>query len=93
MGSNQNVSGSDGALALVPLPDAIKPYKGVTRRQLLALIHSGRLPAARVGRAFLVSPADVANLFQPKLQPAPARKVRESETARVERQLANAGIV
>jgi excisionase family DNA binding protein len=35
---------------------------GVSRRRVLALVASGRLPAVRVGNQFLIQPADLAKV-------------------------------
>lgn len=79
---------------LVTLDIAIKPYKGVSRSMARKWIREGRLPATKIGRAYLVSPADLASLLRPTLrQPSKGeRKKRETETERAERQLAKAGL-
>jgi hypothetical protein len=79
---------------LVPLDEAVEPYHGVTVRMLRDRINAGQLPAVKIGRRYLVSPADIAAMLVPRLlatsRPKPKR---ESERARIERQLAKAGIV
>jgi hypothetical protein len=78
---------------LVPLDEAVRPYHGVTVRMLRARINGGLLPAVKMGRAYLVSPSDVAALLTPKLLATPATKrKRETEHERAVRQLAQAGI-
>ncbi len=77
---------------LVPLEIAIRPYVGVSRRMVRAWIASGRLAAVKVGRAWLVEPGALQALLQPKLQPPRPRRVRESESQRIDRQLRAAGI-
>ncbi len=79
--------------ALLPLRDALVRYPGISLETARRLIRDGKLPAVLIGRIYLVSPADVAKLFAPKLRNGPApRKPRESETARAERQLTEAGL-
>jgi len=92
MGSNQHASDAGETPALVPLAEALKRYQGVSVRVGRELIKSAKLPATRVGREYLVSPADVAALLAPRLLPGRPRKIRESETQRIERQLREAGI-
>jgi len=82
----------DGVPRLVPLDEAMRPYRGVTRRMLQCWVRTGRLPAVRAGRGYLVSPADLASLLTPKLREPKARKPRESESSRIARQLAQAGV-
>jgi excisionase family DNA binding protein len=77
---------------LVTLDTAISPYKGISLRTARNWITSGRLPATKVGPRYLVDPDDVARLLAPTLRTKPARPGRESENARAERQLANAGL-
>ncbi len=73
---------------LVPLTALpIKP------RAARAMIARGELPAVRRGRAYLVRREDVERVFAPTIRSPPARNKRESETARLHRQLAAAGIV
>jgi excisionase family DNA binding protein len=78
--------------ALVTLDEAIRPYKGVSLRMIRGWIACGRLPATRLGRAYLVAPSDVAALLTPKLRAVPDRQRRETPTERAERQLAAAGV-
>ena len=77
---------------LVTLNVAIALYKGVSLRTARNWIRDGKLPAAKAGRGYLVDPADVARLLTPQLRAAPAKCRRESENARAERQLAQAGL-
>lgn len=77
---------------LMPIAEAIKPYRGLTVRMVIRLIHDGRLAATKIGRGYLVDPADVAALLRPTLRQPKARPARESESARIARQLAKAGI-
>lgn len=69
------------AIVLVPLIDAIAPYRGVSLRSVREWIKSGKLPASKVGRNYLVDPADVAALLRPTLRtsPPPGKRPRESE--------------
>jgi hypothetical protein len=61
---------------------------------LRARINGGQLPAVKMGRAYLVAPADVAALLTPKLLVTPTvKRKRETERERIERQLRQAGIV
>jgi excisionase family DNA binding protein len=79
---------------LVTLAAALAAYPGVSLRTGRALIASGRLPAAKIGREYFVDPSDVANLFKPVLRVPSADIVRgEGPTARENRQLAASGIV
>jgi excisionase family DNA binding protein len=77
---------------LVTLDVAIAPYRGVSLRTARGWIRDGKLPAAKAGRGYLVDPADVARLLTPQLRAAGTRPKRESENARAERQLAEAGV-
>lgn len=92
MSSHQSETVTSAEHALVTLPDAAQAYRGVTVRALRAWIHRGLLPASKVGKVYLVAPADVAKLLEPKVRPAPAPRSRESERARIERQLRDAGV-
>jgi hypothetical protein len=67
---------------------------GRSRRWIRSRILAGKLPASRPDGAleYRVDLADIEALCSPKLQAAPARPKRESERARVERQLAAAGV-
>jgi hypothetical protein len=78
---------------LVTLETARKPYESITVRMLRAAIARGNLAATKIGRNLMVSPADVATLFTPKLRPVPARPRRETPTQRADRQLRAAGFV
>jgi excisionase family DNA binding protein len=77
---------------LLPLDEAVAPYRGVNVRMARRWIAAGRLPATKVGRGYLVSPDDVAALLRPTLREPKARLTRESESVRIARQLAEAGI-
>jgi excisionase family DNA binding protein len=77
---------------LVTLDVAIQPYRGVSLRTARNLIRDGRLPATKLGRSYLVSPADVAALLRPVLRQVAERPKREGENARAERQLRAAGV-
>lgn len=77
---------------LVTLDIAIAPYHGVSLRTARNWIRNGLLPAAKLGRGYLVSPDDVARLLAPKLRAAPAKAERETPMARAVRQLRRAGI-
>lgn len=92
MSTYPSESAASGQPRLVPLPDAARLYRGVSIRSLRSLIKRGRLPATKVGRAYLVDPRDVAALLQPTLRSAQPERRRESESARIERQLRNAGV-
>jgi excisionase family DNA binding protein len=83
---------SDVSPSLLTLDEAIAPYRGVTIPMVRAWIRRGELPAVRAGRGYLVDPADLAARLRPTLRTPPARPSRESETARAERQLREAGI-
>jgi hypothetical protein len=78
---------------LVTLETARKPYESVSVRTLREAIARGALPASKIGRCLMVSPADVAALFAPKLRRQPRRPQRETPNQRAERQLRAAGIV
>lgn len=56
------------APALLPLPDALAPYPGVSTRFVRKLIAQGKLPAVKIGRAYHVRPADLAALFAPTVR-------------------------
>ncbi len=60
-------------------------------RALRALIHSGRLPAALVGKSYVVDEGDLLALFRPVLRPRDGIVRGESPTMREQRQLARAG--
>jgi excisionase family DNA binding protein len=76
---------------LLTLDEAIKPYS-ISKRTARRLIAAGKLPASQPGRELLVNPDDLARLLAPTLRPAAAKPRRESETSRIERQLAEAGL-
>jgi excisionase family DNA binding protein len=76
---------------LLPLCEAIRPYRGVSLRTARNWIRDGKLPATKAGRGYLVSPADVGRLLTPVIRSAPRPK-RESENARALRQLREAGV-
>ena len=78
---------------LVTLETARKPYEAVSVRMLRALIALGKLPVTKIGRNLMVSPADVATLFAPKVRPASPRLRRETPNQRADRQLRAAGMV
>jgi excisionase family DNA binding protein len=65
----------------------------VSPRKLIRLIAAGKLPAAKVGRGYLVDPRDVRALFTPKLRLPRAERERRSPKEREREQLAAAGIV
>jgi len=77
--------------SLLPLEEALAPYRGVSVRSARALIASGRLPAAKVGRAYLVAPDDLARLLAPVLRAPVGAQRGEGPNARADRQLASAG--
>ena len=79
-------------VTLVTLTDAIRPYRGVSLRMIRTWIATGRLPATKLGRAYLVAPSDVAALLTPKLRDVSAPCKRETESERIARQLAEAGV-
>lgn len=77
---------------LLPLAAALAPYF-VPIRTGRRLVRQGRLAAVKVGREYLVDPVDVAALFKPTLRVvSDGARQRESNRAREERQLAEAGI-
>ncbi len=79
----------------VALSVAIRAIRGLTIRQARALIARGALPAARPAgsRSYFVRVEDLERLFAPVVRaPKAAKAGRETETARLERQLAEAGI-
>jgi len=92
MGTNSVSRASDAPPALVTLDEALRPYPAVSVRSGREWIKRGRLPAVKVGKQYLVAPGDVAALLRPTLRQAALRPVRESEKARIARQLADAGI-
>lgn len=67
---------------------------GRTPRQLLARIRRGQLPTSKPpgAREHRVAIEDVERIFAPTLRSTPSRPRRESEKARIDRQLAAAGI-
>ena len=77
---------------LVTLERAIEPYDGLTVPMLRAWIRRGELAAVKAGKGYLVAPEDVAARLRPQLRQQAERRVRETETQRAERQLAEAGI-
>jgi excisionase family DNA binding protein len=77
---------------LTTIEDAIRPYCGLSVAMLRAWIRRGKLPATRAGKGYLIDPRDLADLLRPTLRPSPAHRARESESARIERQLAQAGV-
>jgi excisionase family DNA binding protein len=87
------MAADDADVELVTIDLVIRRYRGVNARMVRRWIHTGRLPAAKIGRAYLVSPADVAELLRPTLRPPVPRTTRETPTARAERLLAASGIV
>ncbi len=66
----------------------------MTPRQLRALIDRGVLPAIRPpgARAFVVLVADVERLFAPVAKLPKEKRVRETESQRITRQLRQAGV-
>jgi excisionase family DNA binding protein len=84
---------AQGAIVkLVTLGMAIAPYHGVSLRTARNWIRDGKLAAVKVGPRYLVDPSDVARLLTPTLRPKAAKRGRESETERIDRQLREAGI-
>jgi excisionase family DNA binding protein len=83
---------TDPTPRLVPLEIAVRAYPGVTVRMLRDRIRTGRLPATKVGRAYLIDPRDLEALLEPTLRQPPPQPAYESPNARGERQLARAGI-
>jgi hypothetical protein len=77
---------------LITLAAAITGYDGVTVPMLRAWIKRGKLPATKAGKSYLVDPVDLAGLLRPTLRTPASRPARESEAARTERQLRQAGI-
>jgi excisionase family DNA binding protein len=77
---------------LVPLPEALRPYRGVSVRTGRELIKAGKLAASKPGREYLVDPADVARVLAPTTKAPKPRNCREGENARAMRQLAEAGV-
>lgn len=75
------------------VPAAASKY-GLTPRQLRALIARGALPVIRLpgARGMLLAVADLEALFKPTVAAPKARKKRESESAKIRRQLREAGI-
>jgi hypothetical protein len=86
-------NGAQSPHMLVTLETARKPYESVSVRILRAMIARGDLPATKIGRNLMVSPADVAALFAPKLRQVPSRPRRETPKQRADRQLRAAGFV
>jgi hypothetical protein len=76
-----------------PSPDLI-PLASlpIGRKAALAAVHRGALPAILVGRRYMVRREDVAKLLEPKARAPKPRRGRESETAKIQRQLREAGI-
>ncbi len=85
------VVGAQDTCVRLTLPEAAQIYR-TSARALRAKILAGRLPAAKVGRNYIVLRSDLESLFAPKLWPAPKPKGRESEGERIRRQLRNAGV-
>lgn len=81
------------APTLMTLAEALVPYRGITLRTLRRLIRCGRLPAARVGRSYLVSPDDVAMLLRPVARRLGTERIRQGPAAREDAQLRLSGII
>jgi excisionase family DNA binding protein len=79
------------AAALITLDAVCALYQGVSKRTLRALIARGSLPASKIGRAYFVAPADVAQLFAPTVRAPAGARHAESPSAREDRQLRDAG--
>ena len=90
----QTTASDAGHPRLTTIPEAIAmlAVSGVTTEMVRAWIRRGRLAAVRAGKAYLIDPADLASLLRPTLRQRAPRPARESETARIGRQLAEAGI-
>lgn len=71
---------------------AIKPYDGVTEAMVRAWVRRGELPAVKAGKSYLIAPADLAARLRPRLREPVTKVGRESETARITRQLREAGV-
>ena len=78
---------------LVPLEVIARRYS-VTVRAVRSARRRGVLPAVKVGRAWMVRPADAAALYAPKVAALPTKRPRlvVSEAQRERDQLARAGI-
>ena len=92
MANKTTIDAGDRVPALLTLDEALKPYPSVSVRAGREWIKRGRLPAVRVGKSYLVSPADLARLLTPTLRAPAPRRHREGERAKIDRQLAAAGI-
>jgi excisionase family DNA binding protein len=77
---------------LLTLEQAATCLGAVTVRMLRTRIRRGQLPAVKAGRQYLVTADDVASLYTPVAKPRPQKGTRESDRARMERQLRAAGI-
>jgi excisionase family DNA binding protein len=78
-------------MELLPLALALAPFH-VSVRTGRRLVRDGKLPATKIGREYLVSPDDVRALLTPTSRATTPKPKRESESARVARQLSEAGI-
>lgn len=81
------------APALMTLAEALVPYRGITLRTLRRLIRCGRLPATRVGRSYLVSPADVATVLRPVVRTSGTERTGQCPDEREDAQLRAVGII
>jgi hypothetical protein len=73
------------ALAFLRIP--------VKRQIVWSLIRRGKVSAVKIGREYFVDPQELKAQFAPRLRPVKAKEPkRESERARIERQLGQAGI-
>ena len=60
-------------VGLATLGEALAPYPAVSKRTLRNLIAAGKLPASKIGGYLFVSPAELAELFRPKLRGGEAK--------------------
>jgi excisionase family DNA binding protein len=93
MSTGELAGASRTEAVLMTIEEAIGRYHGVTRAMVRAWIRRGEFPAVRAGKSYLIDPRDLEHRLRPTLRTSTARPVRESPTARAERQLQRAGIV
>lgn len=71
--------------------DEAARYVRVTSRTIRSYIHAGRLPAAKVGKSYLIALGDLLALFAPTTRPV-AVHARATPAQREARQVARAGV-
>jgi hypothetical protein len=87
-----HTTSSETPPALVTIPEAIRPFHGVTVPMVRAWIRRGELPSVKAGKAHLIDPRDLAARLRPALREASTKSKRETENERAKRQLREAGL-